>query len=106
MISSFKAAEHKYGKIDHVFANAGISTTLSLLEEDVDDNGDLLPPNLRTIDINLIGCLYTVKLGIHHIRKNPAGGSIVITASVSSFTRFPIPDYSKPRQCWRQVHHI
>lgn len=92
----FKATEKEYGKIDHVFANAGIAPTVSLLEEDVDSNGDLLPPNLKTINVNLLGCLYTVKLGIHHIRKNPAGGSIVITASGSSFTRFPAPDYSKP----------
>jgi NAD(P)-dependent dehydrogenase (short-subunit alcohol dehydrogenase family) len=77
-----------------VFANAGIAPTISLLEDDVDSNGDLLPPNLKTIDVNLHGCLYTVKLGIHHIRKNPTGGSIVITASGSSFTRFPATDYS------------
>ncbi|KAF2629163.1 NAD(P)-binding protein [Macroventuria anomochaeta] len=90
----FKAAEKKYGKIDHVFANAGIAPTISLLEEDVDSSGDLLPPNLKTINVNLLGCLYTVKLGIHHIRRNPSGGSIVITASGSSFTRFPATDYT------------
>lgn len=91
----FKAAERYYGRIDHVFANAGIAPTVSLLEDDVDANGDLLPPNLKTIDVNLLGCLYTVKLGIHYVRKNPSGGSIVITASGSSFTRFPAVDYSK-----------
>ena len=90
---------NKYGKIDHVFANAGIAPTTSLLEEDVDSSGDLLPPNLKTLNVNLTGCLYTVKLAIHHIRKNPDGGSIVITASGSSFTRFPATDYSKPCQC-------
>lgn len=94
--SRFKAAEKHYGKIDHVFANAGIAPSVSLLEDDVDSNGDLLPPNLKTINVNLLGCLYTVKLGIHHIRKNSAGGSIVITASGSSFTRFPATDYSAP----------
>ncbi|KAJ4376939.1 hypothetical protein N0V86_006377 [Didymella sp. IMI 355093] len=93
-IELFKAAEKHYGKIDHVFANAGIAPTISLLEDDVDSNGDLLPPNLKTINVNLLGCLYTVKLGIHHIRKNPTGGSIVITASGSSFTRFPATDYT------------
>lgn len=77
-----------------MFANAGIAPTISLLEDGVNSNGDLLPPNLKTINVNLIGCLYTVKLGIHHVRKNSAGGSIVITASGSSFTRFPATDYS------------
>ncbi|KAF2996913.1 hypothetical protein E8E13_005896 [Curvularia kusanoi] len=90
----FKSAEKHYGKIDHVFANAGIAPTFSLLEDEVDANGDLLPPNLKTLDVNLTGCLYTVKLGINYLRKNPSGGSIVITASESSFTRFPPVDYT------------
>ncbi|KAF9693063.1 hypothetical protein EKO04_008939 [Ascochyta lentis] len=93
-VELFKAAQKQYGRIDHVFANAGIAPTVSLLEDDIDDNGDLLPPNLKTINVNLLGCLYTVKLGIHHIRQNPTGGSIVITASGSSFTRFPATDYT------------
>ncbi|KAG9199572.1 hypothetical protein G6514_008334 [Epicoccum nigrum] len=90
----FKAAEEQYGKIDHVFANAGIAPTTSLLEDDLDEDGNLAPPNLKTLDVNLTGCLYTVKLGIHYLRKNPTGGSIVITASVSSFMRFPPVDYT------------
>jgi NAD(P)-dependent dehydrogenase (short-subunit alcohol dehydrogenase family) len=90
----FKAAQKQYGKIDHVFANAGIVPSMTLLEDDVDENGDLLPPKKDTIDVNLIGCLYTVKLAIHYLKKNPNGGSIVMTASGSSFSRFPGADYS------------
>ncbi|KAF2639663.1 NAD(P)-binding protein [Massarina eburnea CBS 473.64] len=90
----FKAAYAKYSRIDHVFANAGVNPTTYLLEDDVDEKGDLLPPNLRTIDINLTGVIYTVKLGIHYLKKNAEGGSIVMTASASSFSRFPVPDYT------------
>ena len=36
------------------------------------------------MDINLNGMIYTSKLGIHYLRKNQEGGSVVITASVSS----------------------
>ena len=94
-VEMFKAAEKEFGKIDHVFANAGISATVSLMEEDVDENGDLLPPKLDTFNVNLTGCVYTVKLGIHYLKKNPNGGSIVVTASASSFMRFPATDYSE-----------
>jgi NAD(P)-dependent dehydrogenase (short-subunit alcohol dehydrogenase family) len=66
----------------------------TLLEDDVDENGDLLPPNLKTINVNLLGCLYTVKLGVHYLKKSPSDSSIVITASGSSYTRFPTTDYS------------
>ncbi|KAF2127772.1 NAD(P)-binding protein [Dothidotthia symphoricarpi CBS 119687] len=90
----FKAAQEMYGKIDHVFANAGIQPTISLLEDDTDENGDLMPPKLNTINVNLLGCMYTVKLGIHYLKKNPKGGSVVLTASGSSFTRFPATDYT------------
>jgi NAD(P)-dependent dehydrogenase (short-subunit alcohol dehydrogenase family) len=93
-IELFKAAEKEYGRIDHVFANAGISPSFSLLEDDVDEHGDLLPPNPNTLNVNLNGCVYTVKLGIYYLKKNPKGGSIVMTASGSSFTRFPATDYS------------
>jgi NAD(P)-dependent dehydrogenase (short-subunit alcohol dehydrogenase family) len=90
----FKAAQKQYGKIDQVFANAGIAPSMTLLEDDVDENGDLLPPKQNAINVNFIGCLYTVKLAIHYLRKNPNGGSIVMSASGSSFSRFPGADYS------------
>ena len=92
----FKAAKQKYGKIDHVFANAGIGPSTTLLEdEEIDENGDPLPPKLNTINVNFIGVMYTVKLGLYYLKKDPSGGSIVITASGSSFARFPGTDYSE-----------
>jgi NAD(P)-dependent dehydrogenase (short-subunit alcohol dehydrogenase family) len=65
-----------------------------MLEDDVDENGDLLPSKMNTLDVNLTGYMYTVKLAIHYLKKNLNGGSIVMTASGSSFTRFPGADYS------------
>lgn len=90
----FKAAKEKFGAVNHVFANAGISPTVTLLEDEVDENGDLLPPNLKTLDINLTGVIYTVKLGIHHIKASNQPGSIVMTGSGSSFSRFSPTDYT------------
>jgi hypothetical protein len=100
-VELFKAAQKEYGHIDHVFANAGITQTCSLLEDDVDEHGDLLPPKLNTLNVNLTGCIYTVKLGIYYLKKNPRGGSIVMTGSVSSFTCFPVTDYS----AFNHLHH-
>ena len=71
---------------------SGISTSCNLLEEDVDENGDLLPPKLKTLEVNLIAVLYTVKLAVHYLRKE--GGSIVVTGSGSSFSRFGPTDYT------------
>ncbi|RAR13383.1 NAD(P)-binding protein [Stemphylium lycopersici] len=92
-LAMFKAAERTYGKIDHVFANAGIGPSTSLVEDEVDENGDPLPPKLNTINVNFIGVMYTIKLGVYYLKKDASGGSIVITASGSSFSRFPGTDY-------------
>ncbi|KAF2713368.1 NAD(P)-binding protein [Pleomassaria siparia CBS 279.74] len=93
-LALFKAAFAECRRVDHVFANAGINSTALLTEDDVDENGDLLPPKLNTINVNLIGVMYTVKLGIYYIGKNVDGGSIVMTASSSSVQRFTPTDYT------------
>ncbi|KAL6160602.1 hypothetical protein ACJQWK_02321 [Exserohilum turcicum] len=111
-VDMFKAAEKEYGKIDHVFANAGVGMSAPLVDDEVDEKGEPRPPKLDTININLIGVMYSVKLGIHYLRKNPCGGSIVTTASGSSFTRVELSDYSMSkhavlgltRALYRELH--
>lgn len=90
----FKLAKSKHSKIDHVFANAGISGRTTYLDERLDENGDLLEPNHLVYDINLKGVVNTVALAIHHMRRQDSGGSIVLTASASSFQRFRVVDYA------------
>lgn len=90
----FKLAKSKHGRIDHVFANAGISGRTTYLDEQLDENGDLLEPNHAVFDINLKGVVNTVALAIHHLKKQDKGGSIVLTASASSFQRFRAVDYT------------
>ncbi|KAG8162526.1 hypothetical protein KVR01_008291 [Diaporthe batatas] len=82
----FKHAANKFGHIDHVFANAGF-----------DEDGELSRPNHIVFDINLTAVVDTVRLGIHYIRKNPSGGSIVVSASSSSYQRYPCYDYTSAK---------
>lgn len=70
---------------------------MDLLLDEFDDDGELKPPNHIVFDINLAAVVDTVKLGIHHIRKNPGGGSIVVTASASSYQRYPCYDYTSAK---------
>lgn len=95
----FAQAEAIYGKIDHVFANAGVGPTTSFLDHSLDDAGNLVPPNLRTINVNLIGPLYTLWLATYYLQKNAQEGkssdsSIVLSGSASSFQNFRMPDYT------------
>ncbi|KAL4872748.1 hypothetical protein BDV12DRAFT_210126 [Aspergillus spectabilis] len=120
----------QFGVIDHVFANAGIAPRGNFLEErfegndiDGDEEGDrggereklLEPPDLRTINVNLIGVINTVRLGVYYLRRRQPTApptndqdtapkknnhdeepspSITLTASASSFQNFSGGDYT------------
>ena len=68
---------------------------MNYLKETLDASGRLLEPNHDTLDVNLKAVVNTAYLGLRHLRhQEPAGGSIVLTAFVSSFQRFHIAGYT------------
>jgi len=73
-----RAVEHvvsHWGRLDIVFANAGINGVWAPLE-------DLTPEDWQeTININLNGTFYTIKYAAPYLKKQ--GGSVIITASVN-----------------------
>ncbi|GAA6045926.1 hypothetical protein NBRC10513_005327 [Rhodotorula toruloides] len=85
-------ARDTYGHVDIVVANAGIAEppTARFLDFRT-ENGEPTKPALPTIDVNLIGLMYTVKLAFFHLRENPArdGKSIVLLGSMASFLGIP-----------------
>ncbi|KAJ5816245.1 hypothetical protein N7447_008478 [Penicillium robsamsonii] len=89
-----------FGRIDHVFANAGVGPTMNFMDDGLDENGQPTPPDLRTINVNLLGVLSTVRLATHYIQKHSAHrapgelGSIVVAASTASFQNFSAGDYT------------
>jgi NAD(P)-dependent dehydrogenase (short-subunit alcohol dehydrogenase family) len=96
----FDTALSKFGRIDIVCANAGVndigdpffSTNLT------ETAGTLLEPNMKTLDINLKGTTNTIIAGMHHLKANGEGGSIIITASLAGYfgtTGMPLYTASK-----------
>jgi len=76
----FKQTLDIHRRIDIVFANAGVApreTFVELMEE----GGELVEPNRMTLDVNLTAATNTVALGIHYMKKQKSGGSIVMTSS-------------------------
>jgi NAD(P)-dependent dehydrogenase (short-subunit alcohol dehydrogenase family) len=55
--AAFAQAKQIYGKIDLVFANAGVPEDNTVFEDLLDDDGVLSPPNMAVIDINLKGLI-------------------------------------------------
>lgn len=64
-----------FGRLDVVFANAGINGVWAPIEELTPEEWD------KTININLRGTFLTVKYAIPHLKNQ--GGSIIITSSVN-----------------------
>ena len=65
-----------FGRLDLVFANAGINGVWAPIDELTPEEWD------RTIDVNLRGTFLTLHYAVPHLKK-AGGGSIVITASVN-----------------------
>jgi NAD(P)-dependent dehydrogenase (short-subunit alcohol dehydrogenase family) len=72
-------AEH-WGRIDIVFANAGINGLWAPVEEIEPEEWD------ETLDINLKGTFLTVKYAVPHMKEH--GGSIIIDSSVNGTRMF------------------
>lgn len=70
----------QFGKLDIVFANAGINGVWAPLDELTPEDWD------QTLDINLKGTFLTVKYALPHMKER--GGSIIVTSSVNGTRMF------------------
>lgn len=70
----------EWGRLDIVFANAGINGVWAPLEELTAEEWD------KTLDTNLKGTFLTVKYAVPHLKKQ--GGAIVVTSSVNGTRNF------------------
>jgi NAD(P)-dependent dehydrogenase (short-subunit alcohol dehydrogenase family) len=77
----------QFGRLDIVFANAGINGVWTPIEELAPDDWD------KTLDINLKGTYLTVHYAIPHLRQ-AGGGAIIITSSVNGNRTFSSPGAS------------
>lgn len=78
---AYKQIRERWGRLDGVFANAGINGKWAPLEELEADDWR------QTLDINLTGTFLTVKHAVP-LLKEGGGGAIVITSSVNGTRMF------------------
>ncbi|KAH7233956.1 uncharacterized protein BKA55DRAFT_598141 [Fusarium redolens] len=78
LLALFNNTKKIYGRIDHVFANAGVGPRTEYLCTDFDENGDAVEPSTQLLDISLKGVINT----------------IVITGSATGLQRFRSVDYA------------
>ncbi|KAF8487494.1 NAD(P)-binding protein [Russula ochroleuca] len=89
-LSLFEFAFEKYGAVDIVIPNAGITENArgQCLGDLKVVDGKPVAPKLATLEVNLIAVFYTVHLGMHYIKRNRAPDSwkaIVMMGSVASW---------------------
>lgn len=92
MEASFQKVSSKWGRLDAVFANAGINGTIAPIEDLDPEEWD------KTLETNLRSTFLSVKYAIPHMKEN--GGSIVITSSINgnrTFTGFGMSAYSSSK---------
>lgn len=69
-----------FGRLDIVFANAGINGVWAPLEDLTPEDWD------KTLAVNLKGTFLTVKYAVPHLKKQ--GGSVIVTSSVNGTRMF------------------
>jgi NAD(P)-dependent dehydrogenase (short-subunit alcohol dehydrogenase family) len=95
LCSLFDEVYRKYGRVDILYANAGIYSRETFLSVKRGSDGQLEEPSKLTIQVNLAALGNQVALAAHYMmaQETPKGGSIVLTASSTSYQRFDAPDY-------------
>ncbi|KAF1960117.1 NAD(P)-binding protein, partial [Byssothecium circinans] len=86
--AGFEKAYQRFGRVDMVFVNAGISEYQDqFFTDEIDGEGKLKEPDRRVLNVDMDAASDTTKLAIHYLRKNrePEGGAIVLTASLAGY---------------------
>ena len=89
---AFQEAYEHFGKIDFVFANAGINGVIAPIEDITPEDWD------KTLTINLKGTFLTIKYAIPYMKET--GGSILINSSINGnrfFRNFGFSAYSSSK---------
>jgi 15-hydroxyprostaglandin dehydrogenase (NAD) len=82
---AFLQTFNKWGRIDLVYANAGIGDRIDFYSPatEIMENGIPKRPDTLVVDICLYGCIWSAYLALHFFRKNVDGaGKLVMTSSM------------------------
>jgi NAD(P)-dependent dehydrogenase (short-subunit alcohol dehydrogenase family) len=93
----FKLALQKYGRVDHIIAVAGVGEKGEWFKDGLTIEDVETPAPETTLDVNLLGVLYFVRIGLAYLRHEKKEGedrSVVIVGSAAGFRESPgLPVY-------------
>ncbi|KAK7746227.1 hypothetical protein SLS62_009443 [Diatrype stigma] len=99
LTAAFKETWAAGGKrLDFLFANAGILEKTNWFAKSESPDEPPEEPQWDAMEINLKGCMNTVRIGRHYMAQNPDGGSIVVTSSSAAiWPSFCSPIYTSSK---------
>lgn len=88
--------------LDIVVANAGIAGQDDIFGDTVGTDGEPVQPDLKILNVDLIGVMYTAKLALHYLPRQPEGPSrdrcLIMTASLAGYLDLPgAPQYNSAK---------
>lgn len=108
----FKTALEKSSSktIDVVIANAGLNRQDEVFVQKESEDGDPIKPSLNILQINLVGVIYTAKLAMFYLPKQPEGEGrdrcLLMTASLAAYVDLTVsPQYSASKWGVRGLMH-
>ncbi|KAI5120352.1 hypothetical protein M0805_009427 [Coniferiporia weirii] len=87
LVSLFQLALTRFGQVDVVIANAGVTEVGQLLDVKLDEHGLPMKPNMTTMEVNIVSIMYTTQLASHYLAKNQKTGSLktlILIGSIAS----------------------
>ncbi|KAH8202091.1 hypothetical protein TruAng_003759 [Truncatella angustata] len=82
LAAAFKLVfEQSDNRLDFVFANAGILERENWYATAAELDEPPPEPNWTALDVNLKGCMNTIRIARHYMARSPEKGSIVVTSS-------------------------
>ncbi|KAK8054526.1 hypothetical protein PG994_009593 [Apiospora phragmitis] len=97
----FQRAVKVHGRVDHVFACAGVQSRSNDCASSlaIDADGELQEPSHAVLDCHLKGAMSTATLAIHHMRTQDfPGGSIVLNSFTADVQRFQGVDHAVTKE--------
>ncbi|KAK3061492.1 hypothetical protein LTS18_006078, partial [Coniosporium uncinatum] len=94
VLDLFATAHSTFGTIHAVLSDGSISDEKDFLDDHSDADGQLLPPNLNVLDVNITGTIQVTKAAAHYFAKWPETRcQIVMTTNAASFIDTPPPQH-------------